>query len=159
MRDLRELEVARWKDDELRRVRHKVIEHGDLVNINQYIASRLPERTDEAVKRVRKRHEYFEILEDVRRLATDDRVNLVSPPNKRYRSIEPLIASDVNEYLEDVDEVIFRSQPGLSNPQFEGAILEARSFRTTVLLAVEGKISVDTLFRAFSDRYLNCTRE
>jgi len=76
---------TRWKDDELRRVAHFETECGDLVNVNQYIASKLPGRTGEAVKKVRKRHDYLEILEDVRRRATDGRANLVSPPNKRFR--------------------------------------------------------------------------
>jgi len=63
------------------------------------------------------------------------------------------------EQIEDGDEALFRSRPEISVPQFEGATLEAKSFRTTALLAVEGKISVDTLFREFSDRYLKGARE
>jgi len=130
---------ARWKEDELRRVAHMKIENGDLVNINQCIASKLSGRTDEAVEKVRGQRDYLEILEDLRRQATDGRANLVSSPNKRYRTIEPLLASELNEYLEDGDEAIFRSQPEVSIPQFEGATLEARSLRTTALLDVEGK--------------------
>ncbi|KAK2704395.1 hypothetical protein QYM36_016701 [Artemia franciscana] len=150
---------AHWKDDEWRRVAHFEIECRDLVNVNQYIAPKLPGRTGEAVKKVRKRHDYLEILEDVRRWATDGRANLVSPPNKRYRTIDPLNASEVMEQIEDGDEALFRSHPEISVPQFEGATLEAKSFKTTALLAVEGKISVDTLFREFSDRYLKSARE
>ncbi|KAK2703592.1 hypothetical protein QYM36_017993, partial [Artemia franciscana] len=135
------------------------IECGDLVNVNQYIASKLPGRTGEGVKKFRKLHDYLEILEDVRRRATDGGANLVSPPNKRYRTIEPLNASEVMEQIEDGDEALFRSHSEVSVPQFEAATLEAKSFRTTALLAVEGKISVDTLFRKFSERYLKSARE
>ncbi|KAK2707013.1 hypothetical protein QYM36_014885 [Artemia franciscana] len=110
------------------------MEHGDLVNINQCIASRLPGRKDEAVKEFGKRHEYLEILEDLRRRATDGRANLVSPPNKR-------------------------GHPEVSSLQFEEVTLEARSFRTIALLVVEGNISVDTLFREFLGRYLDSARE
>ena len=39
-------------------------------------------------------------------------------------------------------------------PVFEGMTLGARSFRDTALLVLEEKLSVDTLFREFSDRYL-----
>ncbi|KAK2702062.1 hypothetical protein QYM36_019326 [Artemia franciscana] len=150
---------ALWREDELRRIAHMEIEGGDLVNINQYIASKLPGRSDEAVKKVCKRHDYLEIPEDVLGRGTVVRANVVSPPNKRLRTIKPLNASEVVEQLEDGDEELLRSHPEISVPQFEGTTLEAKSFRTTALLAVEGKISVDTLFRKFLDRYLKGARE
>ncbi|KAK2701855.1 hypothetical protein QYM36_019505 [Artemia franciscana] len=150
---------TRWKDDELRRVAHFETECGDLVNVNQYIASKLPGRTGEAVKKVRKRHDYLEILEDgvVGQLTVVPIWYLLQI--KGLDTIVPLNATQLMEQIEDGDEALFRSRPEISVPQFEGATLEAKSFRTTALLAVEGKISVDTLFREFSDRYLKGARE
>ncbi|KAK2704898.1 hypothetical protein QYM36_017284 [Artemia franciscana] len=90
---------ARWRDNELTRVVHMEMEHGDLININQYIILRLPGRTDEAVKNVRKRHEYFEILEDHREKVCLDAILNV---NGLQREKETLATTEkkalLNEY-------------------------------------------------------------
>ena len=91
---------ARWCDDELNRVAELEFKHGKLVNINQVIASEMPGRTVEAIKKARKRPEYLEMFEDLVRQRADRKARLISPQKKRYKIRESTTKTETELYGE-----------------------------------------------------------